>query len=195
MISDSTDTTACIENPICETVRAAQARRPSGFWPIGRTLPTRRLSDDLPPPAQPRRGSGSLPGRVHSGHAQNRSTPRRSLFWKLVAFDRGGGWRSIGRCAARRPFSCDVDLLDSGRVEAITPLVTMLARERNEQVHQGLRRLRSLDRQTPHGLLSRRQQLSRDEPAVCLPGRHDQAASARRSKATRQGIGNDWGVG
>ena len=41
-----------------------------------------------------------------------------------------------------------------------------------------------------HGLLLRRQQSAGDESAVCLAGRHDQAASARRPQAAGQGVGS-----
>jgi RNA polymerase sigma-70 factor, ECF subfamily len=67
-----------------------------------------------------------------------------------------GSWlRSIaGRMAINRAMrrrttvSVDTCVLESSCFERKTPLVTMLARERSAQVHQGLRRLGSLDRQT-----------------------------------------------
>jgi RNA polymerase sigma-70 factor (ECF subfamily) len=67
-----------------------------------------------------------------------------------------GSWlRSIaGRMAINRAMrrratvSVDTAVLEAGCYETRTPLVTMLARERNEQVRQGLRRLRALDRRT-----------------------------------------------
>ena len=67
-----------------------------------------------------------------------------------------GSWlRSIaGRMAINRAMrrratvSVDSAVLESESFEANTPLVTMLARERRDQVHQGLRRLRALDRKT-----------------------------------------------
>jgi RNA polymerase sigma-70 factor (ECF subfamily) len=67
-----------------------------------------------------------------------------------------GGWiRSIAarmaiNYAVRRGprMSGDRELLENGRVENRTPLVTILAREREDQVRRGLRKLRTMDRQT-----------------------------------------------
>ncbi len=67
-----------------------------------------------------------------------------------------GSWlRSIAaRMAINRSVRCrpavavHALVLESACVEAHTPLSSLLVRERNEQVHQGLRRLRALDRQT-----------------------------------------------
>jgi RNA polymerase sigma-70 factor, ECF subfamily len=67
-----------------------------------------------------------------------------------------GGWirsiadrMAINRMMRRGPStSADTDLLKSGCVELRTPLVVMLDREREDQVHRGLRRLRALDRET-----------------------------------------------
>jgi RNA polymerase sigma-70 factor, ECF subfamily len=67
-----------------------------------------------------------------------------------------GSWlRSIaGRMAInralRRKVAATVDLgaFENGPADTNTPLMTMLARERDAQLHQGLRRLGSLDQQT-----------------------------------------------
>jgi RNA polymerase sigma-70 factor, ECF subfamily len=67
-----------------------------------------------------------------------------------------GGWlrsiadrMAINRMMRRGPStSADTDLLKSGSVELRTPLVVLLDREREDQVHRGLRRLRTLDRET-----------------------------------------------
>lgn len=56
---------------------------------------------------------------------------------------------AINRAIRRRAtVSVDSAVLELDGCEADTPLVTMLARERRDQVHQGLRRLRALDRKT-----------------------------------------------
>jgi RNA polymerase sigma-70 factor (ECF subfamily) len=56
---------------------------------------------------------------------------------------------AINRAVRRRPaVALQPIVLENACVEARTPLSTMLARERSEQVHQGLRRLRALDQQT-----------------------------------------------
>jgi RNA polymerase sigma-70 factor (ECF subfamily) len=67
-----------------------------------------------------------------------------------------GSWlRSIaGRMAINRALrrketmASDPSLFESPDANGRTPLGTVLAQEQNEQVHQGLRRLRALDRQT-----------------------------------------------
>jgi RNA polymerase sigma-70 factor (ECF subfamily) len=67
-----------------------------------------------------------------------------------------GSWlRSIaGRMAINRSLrrrsaiSLRPMVLENVCVETKTPLLALLVRERSEQVHQGLRRLRTLDRQT-----------------------------------------------
>jgi RNA polymerase sigma-70 factor, ECF subfamily len=67
-----------------------------------------------------------------------------------------GGWlrsiadrMAINRMVRRGPIAtADTDLLNSGSVELRTPLVVLLDREREDQVHRGLRRLRALDRET-----------------------------------------------
>ena len=111
-----------------------------------------------------------------------------------------GSWlRSIaGRMAINRVLRrrltvvTDAEALESGCVEDRTPLTVMLVRERNQQVRQGLRRLRALDRQTLTAFYfdgSSLLEMSRD---VCLARGHDQAAAARRSQKARQGVG---GVG
>ena len=59
------------------------------------------------------------------------------------------GRMAINRAMRRRTaVAVDVGLLESGCVEAKTPLLALLVRERSEQVHCGLRRLGTLDRQT-----------------------------------------------
>jgi RNA polymerase sigma-70 factor (ECF subfamily) len=67
-----------------------------------------------------------------------------------------GGWiRSIAARMAinyairRGPrMSGDRELIENGYVENRTPLVSILAREREDQVRRGLRRLRTMDRET-----------------------------------------------
>jgi len=67
-----------------------------------------------------------------------------------------GGWlrsiadrMAINRMMRRGPSTmADTDLLKSDRVEQRTPLVVLLDREREDQVHRGLSRLRTLDRET-----------------------------------------------
>jgi RNA polymerase sigma-70 factor, ECF subfamily len=59
------------------------------------------------------------------------------------------GRMAINRALRRRPaVVADTDVLDNGSVEDRTPLAALLVRERNQQVHQGLWRLRALDQQT-----------------------------------------------
>ena len=56
---------------------------------------------------------------------------------------------AINRALRRRPaVTVQAMMLENACVEAKTPLTALLARERCEQVHRGLRRLRALDRQT-----------------------------------------------
>ena len=50
--------------------------------------------------------------------------------------------------AAAAGVAVDAEVLENVCVETKTPLTALLVRERSEQVHQGLRRLRTLDRQT-----------------------------------------------
>ncbi len=67
-----------------------------------------------------------------------------------------GGWlrsiadrMAINRMLRRGPNTfADTDLLKSSCVERRTPLVVILAREREDQVRCGLRRLRAMDRDT-----------------------------------------------
>jgi RNA polymerase sigma-70 factor, ECF subfamily len=59
------------------------------------------------------------------------------------------GRMAINRALRRRPaIVADADLFDDGSAKDRTPLAAMLVRERNQQVHQGLWRLRALDQQT-----------------------------------------------
>jgi RNA polymerase sigma-70 factor (ECF subfamily) len=44
--------------------------------------------------------------------------------------------------------SGDREMLENGCIESHTPLVVVLAREREDQVHRGLRKLRAMDRET-----------------------------------------------
>jgi RNA polymerase sigma-70 factor (ECF subfamily) len=67
-----------------------------------------------------------------------------------------GGWlraianrMAINRGLRRGPvLSAEPELLDANQVESRTPLVNVLAKERQSHVRAGLRRLRALDRQT-----------------------------------------------
>jgi RNA polymerase sigma-70 factor (ECF subfamily) len=59
------------------------------------------------------------------------------------------GRMAINRVLRRRSVrAADANGIDGLCVENETPLSLMLARERNHRMHQGLRRLRALDRQT-----------------------------------------------
>jgi RNA polymerase sigma-70 factor, ECF subfamily len=67
-----------------------------------------------------------------------------------------GGWlrsitdrMAINRMTRRGPNTCkDADTLTSECIENRTPLMIVLDREREDQVHNGLRKLRALDRET-----------------------------------------------
>jgi RNA polymerase sigma-70 factor, ECF subfamily len=67
-----------------------------------------------------------------------------------------GGWlrsiadrMAINRMMRRGPcMTADIDLLKSDYTEQRTPLLIMLDREREDQVRLGLRRLRTMDRET-----------------------------------------------
>jgi RNA polymerase sigma-70 factor, ECF subfamily len=67
-----------------------------------------------------------------------------------------GGWlrsitdrMAINRLTRRAPVtSADPDRFASDCVETGTPLVVLLTREREDQVHRGMRRLRTMDRET-----------------------------------------------
>jgi RNA polymerase sigma-70 factor, ECF subfamily len=59
------------------------------------------------------------------------------------------GRMAINRAMRRRPMgTSDIEYLDANYAENETPLSVMLGRERSDQVRQGLRKLRSLDRKT-----------------------------------------------
>jgi RNA polymerase sigma-70 factor, ECF subfamily len=71
--------------------------------------------------------------------------PRCFAGWLRSIADR----MAINRLVRRGPnTSVDDNVLKSGCVEYRTPLVVVLAREREDQVRRGLRRLRALDRET-----------------------------------------------
>lgn len=70
--------------------------------------------------------------------------------------ERFGGWlrsianrMAINRAVRRRmAASAETEVLESACIEAETPLGAILARERSDQLHSGLKRLRRLDRDT-----------------------------------------------
>ena len=147
MISDSNDTTACLENPIFETVRAAQNGDRQAFG---------RLVEHY------QRAVYATVYRRLRNHAEAQEVVQDVFIQAMRKMDQlqdarcFGSWlRSIaGRMAINRAMrrkeavSGDLSLFEGDYAETDTPLGTVLAEERNEQVHRGLRRLRSLDRQT-----------------------------------------------
>ena len=152
MISDSSDTLATAgrgftDSPMGETVRAAQRGDRQAFGQLAERYQ--------------RAVYLTVYRRLHN-HAEAQEVCQDVLVQAMRKIGQlqdvrcFGGWlRSIaGRMAINRALrrkavaSIDFGMFESGCVEADTPLVTILARERKEQVHRGLRRLRALDRQT-----------------------------------------------
>ena len=136
-----------IDNPLGETVRAAQRGDRQAF---GRLAERYQRTVYL-----------TVYRRLHN-HAEAQEVCQDVLIQAMRKIGQlqdarcFGSWlRSIaGRMAINRAVrrrtaaAVDVGLLESGGAEAKTPLLAMLVRERSEQVHSGLRRLRALDRQT-----------------------------------------------
>lgn len=147
MISDSSTTTTYIDSPIEETVRAAQHGDRQAF---GRLVERYQRAVYL-----------TAYRRLHN-HAEAQELCQDVFIQVMRKIGQlqeprcFGSWlRSIaGRMAINRALRrkatavVDIETLESRTAEASPPLVAMLGRERKQQVHQGLRRLGSIDRQT-----------------------------------------------
>ena len=100
------------------------------------------------------------------------------------------GRMAINRSVRRRPaVALHAMVLENACVETKTPLMALLG-PRAERASPP--RAAAAPRAGPanaNGLLRRRQQSQRDEPAVCLTRWHDQAAAARRPQAFGPGVG------
>lgn len=152
MISDSSDisetTGRCItESPIGETVRAAQRGDRQAFGRLAQRY---------------QRAVYLTVYRRLKNHAEAQEVCQDVLIQAMCKIGQlqdvrcFGSWlqsiagrMAINRAMRRRaviPF--DAGMFESSCVETNTPLPALLARERNKQVHEGLQRLRVLDRQT-----------------------------------------------
>jgi RNA polymerase sigma-70 factor (ECF subfamily) len=146
MISASSPTTYS-DNPIEETVRAAQRGDRKAFG---------RLVERYE-----RAVYATVYRRLHN-HAEAQEVCQDVFLQAMRKIGQlqdarcFGGWlrsiaarMAINRSLRRRPaVTVQAMVLENACVEAKTPLTALLVRERNEQVHRGLRRLRALDRQT-----------------------------------------------
>jgi RNA polymerase sigma-70 factor (ECF subfamily) len=146
MISDSNPTTYS-DNPIDETVRAAQGGDRKAFGQLVERYQRavyatvyRRLHNHAE--AQELCQDVFLQAMRKIGQLQD---ARCFGSWlRSIA-----GRMAINRAMRRRPtVAMPAMVLENACVEARTPLSALLVHERNEQVHQGLRRLRVLDQQT-----------------------------------------------
>jgi RNA polymerase sigma-70 factor, ECF subfamily len=147
MISDSSTTTTYIDSPIDETVCAAQR---------GDRLAFGRLVERY------QRAVYLTVYRRLRNHAEAQEVCQDVFIQAMRKIGQlqdarcFGSWlrsiagrMAINRAVRRKPtVAVDVGMLELGGVETSTPLAAMLIRERNEQLRQGLRRLRALDRQT-----------------------------------------------
>jgi len=147
MISDSSATTTYNDQPLEETVRAAQRGNRQAFGQLVRRYQRavylagyRRLHDH--------NEAQELCQDVFI-----QAMRKISQLQEACCF---GSWlrsiagrMAINRAMRRRPMaSVGAEFFDSGPVETETPLTALLAGERRQQVRLGLRRLRPLDRQT-----------------------------------------------
>jgi RNA polymerase sigma-70 factor, ECF subfamily len=147
MISDSSTTATYIDSPIGETVRAAQRGDRQAFGQLVERY---------------QRAVYLTAYRRLRNHAEAQELCQDVFIQAMRKIGQledvrcFGSWlRSIaGRMAINRAMrrratvSVDAAVLERGGIEAETPLGAMLVRERRQQVHRGLRRLGSLDRQT-----------------------------------------------
>jgi RNA polymerase sigma-70 factor, ECF subfamily len=147
MISDSSTTTTYIDSPIGETVRAAQEGDRQAFGQLVRRY---------------ERAVYLTVYRRLRNHAEAQELCQDVFIQAMRKIGQledvrcFGSWlRSIaGRMAINRAMrrraavAVDSAVLERGCVESNTPLAAILGSERRQQVHQGLRRLRALDRQT-----------------------------------------------
>lgn len=135
------------DNPLTETVRAAQRGDRQAFG---------RLIENF------ERAVYATAYRRLGNHAEAQELCQDVFIQAMRKIDQladprcFGGWlrsiadrMAINRMLRRGPnIVPDTDLLKSGCVERQTPLVVLLAREREDQVRRGLRRLRVMDRET-----------------------------------------------
>jgi RNA polymerase sigma-70 factor, ECF subfamily len=145
MISESS--TTCIDNPIGESVRAAQRGDRQAFGCLVQRYQRavyltvyRRLRNH----AETQEVCQDVFIQAMRKIGQLEDVRCFGSWLRAIA-----GRMSINRAVRRRPaMAVDARVLETACIEPQTPLAAMLARERRQQVRQGLRRLRSLDRQT-----------------------------------------------
>ncbi len=139
--------TARTDNPLAETVSAAQAGDRQAF---GRLI--ENFQNAIYATAYRRLGN----------HAEAQELCQDVFLQAMRKIDQlqdprcFGGWlrsitdrMAINRMMRRGPStSADTDKLKSDCIELRTPLVVLLDREKEDQVRRGLRRLRQLDRET-----------------------------------------------
>ncbi len=147
MISDASNTTTYIDSSIGETVRAAQRGDRQAFGQLVERY---------------QRAVYLTVYRRLRNHAETQELCQDVFIQAMRKIGQlqdarcFGGWlraiagrMAINRALRRKPaVAVDAGVLEAACVEARTPLTAMLVRERNQQVRQGLRRLRALDRQT-----------------------------------------------
>ena len=147
MISDSSTTTTYIDNPIGETVRAAQRGDRQAF---GRLLERYQRAVYL---VAYRRLRNEAEAQELCQDVFIQAMRKINQLQEPCCF---GSWlrsiagrMAINRALRRKPtVSLDAGMLETTYVETRTPLSAILLREQSGQVHQGLRRLGALDRQT-----------------------------------------------
>jgi RNA polymerase sigma-70 factor, ECF subfamily len=147
MISDSSTTTTYLDSPIGETVCAAQRGDRQAF---GRLVERYQRAVYL-----------TVFRRLHN-HAEAQEVCQDVFIQVMRKIGQlqdvrcFAGWlrsiasrTAINRAVRRRTMATlDAARLEDDGSESTTPLATILVRERHEQVRQGLRQLRTLDRQT-----------------------------------------------
>jgi RNA polymerase sigma-70 factor (ECF subfamily) len=136
-----------VENPAAETVRAAQRGDRQAFG---------RLIEDY------EQAVYATVFRRLGNHAEAQEVCQDVFIQAMRKLDQledprcFGGWiraiaarMAINYAVRRGPrMSGDREMLENGCIESHTPLVVVLAREREDQVHRGLRKLRAMDRET-----------------------------------------------
>ena len=165
MISALSPTTYS-DSPIEETVHAAQRGDRKAFG---------RLVERYERPSTPRciGGCTTMPrprscARTCSSRRCARSTNSKTRVASGAGCARSRhAWPSTARCGVGRRWRLQPMVLENACVEAETPLAR-LVRERREQVHQGLRRLRA-GPANANRLLRRGQQPAGNERALASP--------------------------
>jgi RNA polymerase sigma-70 factor (ECF subfamily) len=148
MISESSATAPCMDDPIGETVDAAQRGDRQAFGRLVERYQRmvylavfRRLGNH----AEAQEVCQDVFIQAMRKIGQLQDTRCFGSWLRAIA-----GRMAINRALRRKAAAAVIDLgaIENSHAANETPLTAMLARERNQQVRQGLRRLRALDRQT-----------------------------------------------